>query len=119
MRDFQKLDFWQLSYKLALRIYKSTQSFPKEELFGIVSQIRRSAVSIPSNIAEGCGRNSISELKRFLAIASGSASELQYQLILSFDLGYLNESLYKELCSEIIFIRKTIYQYSNKLTADC
>ena len=119
MRDFQKLDFWHRSHKLALRIYKFTGSFPKEEMFGIVSQIRRSAVSIPSNIAEGCGRNSIAELKKFLAIASGSASELQYQLILCFDLGYLNESIFKELNSEIVFLRKTIYQYSNKLTTDC
>ena len=119
MRDYQKLDFWQRSHKLVLRIYKYTGSFPKEEMFGIVSQIRRCAVSIPSNIAEGCGRNSILELKRFLAIASGSASELQYQLILSYDLSYLTESIFKELNLEIILIRKMIFHYSNKLTADC
>jgi four helix bundle protein len=115
MRDFRKLDFWQRSHKLALSVYKYSRLFPKEETFGIISQIRRCALSIPSNIAEGCGRNSIIELKRFLAIASGSASELQYQLILSFDLGYLTESVYKELYSEIIYIQKMIFLYSKKL----
>jgi four helix bundle protein len=77
--------------------------------------MRRSASSIPTNIAEGCGRNSITELKRFLAIAAGSSSELQYQLILSKDSGYLNESLFKELYDEITQIRKMIYRYSEQL----
>src|SRR5436305_8488360 len=112
MRDFRKLEFWNRSHKLTLNIYKCSRSFPKEETFGIISQIRRCALSIPSNIAEGCGRNSILELKRFLAIASGSASELQYQLILSFDLGYLTEPVYKELYSESIIIQKMLFQFS-------
>jgi four helix bundle protein len=79
MRDYQQLEFWQKSHKLTLQIYKITQSFPKEETFNLTSQMRRSASSIPTNIAEGCGRNSVAELKRFLVIAAGSSSELQYQ----------------------------------------
>ena len=116
MRDFQQLDFWQRSHKLTLKIYKVTKSFSKEELFGLSSQMRRSSSSIPTNIAEGCGRNSLKEFKRFLIIAAGSSSELQYQLILSKDLNYINESLYKELIDELIQIRKMIYNYSEKIS---
>lgn len=88
MRDFQQLEFWQRSHRLTLQVYHLTKSFPKEEVYGLASQMRRSASSIPTNIAEGCGRHS-TELKRFLIIAAGSTSELQYQFILSKDLGYI------------------------------
>ena len=115
MRDYQQLEFWQRSHKLTLQIYKITRSFPKEEVFNLTSQMRRSSSSIPTNIAEGCGRNSVAELKRFLAIAAGSSSELQYQLMLCKDLGYLSESIFKELSDEIIQIRKMIYRYSEQL----
>lgn len=81
----------------------------------VTSQMRRSAASIPTNIAEGCGRNSIIELKRFLVIAAGSSSELQYQLILCKDLKYLNDLVFKELHDELIQIRKMIYSYCDKL----
>ena len=119
MRDFHHLDIWQRSHQLTLRIYSVTQTFPKEEVFGLASQMRRSASSVPTNIAEGCGRDSSIELKRFLTIASGSISELQYQVILCKDLNYINETLYKELFDEISQIRKMIYSYSFKLKADC
>lgn len=92
-----------------------TNRFPKEELFGLTSQMRRSALSIPSNIAEGCGRNSNNELKRFLTIASGSVSELQYQLILCKELKLLDIKTSVELNNEIIIIRKLIYSYVSKL----
>ncbi len=115
MRDFTQLDFWQRSHQLTLKIYQTTKHFPKEELFGLVSQMRRSALSIPSNIAEGCGRNSIAEIKRFLIIAAGSTSELQYQVFLSKDLGYFTGQLFNELNNELVTIRKLIYRYSEKL----
>ena len=115
MRDYQQLEFWQKSHQLTLRIYKSTSTFPKEEMYGIISQMRRSCSSIPTNIAEGSGRNSNAELKRFLIIAAGSSSELHYQLILSKDLNYLSEQLYKELTDDLIQIRKMIYAYCDKL----
>ena len=115
MRNFETLNFWQKSHLFTIKIYKLTQSFPKEELFGLISQMKRSAASIPTNIAEGCGRQSVAELKRFLIIAAGSSSELHYQLILSKDLNYIDERLFKELVIEIIEIRKMIYSYCDKL----
>ena len=111
MRNFQELAIWQRSHLLTLRIYSISKGFPKDEMFGLTSQMRRSSSSIPTNIAEGCGRNSNPELNRFLVISAGSTSELQYQLILSKDLGYIIESIFKELYDEIIQIRKMIYSY--------
>lgn len=115
MRNFQELTIWQRSHSLTLKVYSITNTFPKDELFGIISQMRRSSSSIPTNIAEGCGRNSNPEMKRFLIIATGSASELEYQLILSKDLKYLPENLYKELQNELIEIRKMIHSFIKNL----
>jgi four helix bundle protein len=106
---------WQQSYKITLKIYKISSSFPKEELFGLSSQIRRSAVSIGSNIAEGCGRNSDPDMKKFLIISAGSCSELEYQSLLSKDLGYISEALYHEISEEIIGIRKMRYAFISRL----
>jgi four helix bundle protein len=91
MRNFRNLKVWKKAHELVLHVYKLTEEFPREELFGLVSQTRRSAVSVPSNIAEGCGRNSNVELARFLEIARGSASELEYQLLLARDLKFINK----------------------------
>jgi four helix bundle protein len=111
MRNFQDLSIWAKSHFLTLKIYSATQSFPKEEMFGLISQMRRSSSSIPTNIAEGCGRNSNPDFKRFLTIATGSSSELEYQLILARDLKYLPEIVFKELENELIEIRKMIYSF--------
>ncbi|MET4081812.1 four helix bundle protein [Pedobacter sp. UYP30] len=108
MRNFYDLGIWQKSHQLTLKIYAATKLFPKEEAYGMVSQMRRSSSSVPTNIAEGCGRDSNPEMRRFLIIASGSASELEYQLVLSKDLGYVDELLYKELSFLTIEIRKMI-----------
>ena len=89
MRDFRELKVWEKAREFALRAYRLTETFPKHELFGMISQIRRCGSSIPANIAEGCGRLGNSELHRFLQIACGSASELEYHLLLAKDLGYL------------------------------
>lgn len=83
MQDYKKLNVWQKAHLLAVDIYQATNSFPRNELFGITSQIRRASVSIPANIAEGCGRGSNAELSRFLEFSLGSANELEYQLLLS------------------------------------
>ncbi len=91
MRDFKKYDIWHLSHSLTLEIYAITSKFPKDEIFGVTSQIRRAAASIPTNISEGCGRNSDKEFNHFLNIALGSASETEYLLILSKDLNYINQ----------------------------
>lgn len=89
MNYFRKQKVWGESHDLARNIYKVTKAFPKEEIYGLTAQIRRACASIPANIAEGCGRGGEAELARFLQIALGSASELQYHLILAHDLGLL------------------------------
>ena len=83
MRNFQDLSIWSKSHLLTLKVYSITKNFPKEEMFGLISQMRRSTSSIPTNIAEGCGRSTNPDFKRFLIIATGSSSELECQLILA------------------------------------
>jgi len=95
MKDFRKQKVWQKSHRLTLDLYKATMGFPKEELYSLTTQIRRAGSSIPANIAEGCGRDGDAELARFLQIAKGSASELEYHLLLSHDLGFLNDVDYE------------------------
>ena len=92
LRNFKDLKVWQKSYKLCLEIYKVTKIFPKEETYGLTSQIRRSAVSVACNIAEGYGRNTTREYLRSLYIAYGSVCELETQVLLSGDLGYVKEA---------------------------
>lgn len=111
MRDFQKLSIWQKSHSLTLAVYALTNNFPPEERYGLTSQMRRSVASIPTNIAEGCGRDSAPELKRFLLYASGSCSELQYQLILSRDLKFISLEEFDALSNPIIEIRKMIFAF--------
>ncbi len=91
-RAHHRLEVWKLSRTLVTDIYKLTKSFPKEEVFGLTAQIRRSAVSIPSNIAEGAARSGSKEFAQFLSIARGSASELDTQLLIAADLGYIKEN---------------------------
>ncbi len=108
MKDFKKLIVWQKSHHLVLDIYKLTNSFPKEEVYGLTSQIRRSAASIPINIAEGSGRKTDGDFSRFLTISAGSASELSYQILLSFELGYLSLENYTYLNSNLTEIMKIL-----------
>lgn len=115
MRDFHKLLIWQRSHQLTLNVYKASKSFPNEELFGLTSQIRRAVSSIPTNIAEGCGRNSNKELAHFLQIAMGSASEVEYELLLANNLGYINDADYQALADETIAVRKMIVKYREEL----
>ena len=119
MKDFRQLLVWQKSHQLAVEIYKITTSFPKHEMYGVTSQIRRAAASIPANIAEGCGRGSDSDLARFIQIAMGSASELEYHLLLSKDIGYLDDKTYETLANEVIEIKRMLASFIKKLKADC
>lgn len=118
MRNFRKLLVWDKSHQLTLSLYKLTSNFPKEELYGLVSQMRRAASSVPSNIAEGCGRNSQAEFARFLIIALGSASELEYQILLSGDLGFIDTIKSKELKSDVTEIKRMLSSLLKKVQAE-
>lgn len=115
MRDFKKYDIWKLSHVFTLKIYELTKSFPKDETYGLISQIRRASSSIPTNISEGCGRSSDKEFNRFLTIALGSASEVEYLILLSKDLKYIDDTLFNSLNEEINIIKKKIYTLKQKL----
>jgi len=108
MRDFRELQVWKKSHELTLLMYKTTARFPMNERFGLTSQIRRCAASIPANIAEGCGRRGNGELHRFLQIASGSGSELEYHILLARDLGYLPAALNHELAKKTVEVRRML-----------
>lgn len=118
MKDFKTLNVWEKAHVLTKRIYRSTAAFPREELYGLTSQMRRACSSVPTNIAEGCGRNSDAELARFLEIAMGSASELEYLLLLTHDLNLLTRSDYTELTNEVIDIKRMLASFIIKLRAD-
>ena len=115
MLDYRKLNVWQKAHEFALEIYKISATFPKDEIYGLTSQIRRAAVSIPSNISEGCGRLGNIELKQFLSVSMGSANETEYQLLLAHDLGYISPNNYKKLNSDIEEIRKMLASYIKKI----
>jgi four helix bundle protein len=108
MQDFRKIKVWEKSHKLTLEIYKATRSFPKEELFGLTSQIRSSTSSIPTNIAEGCVKSSQKELSRYLYIALGSASETEYLILLSYELNYITEIEYQKILFDVQEIKKML-----------
>lgn len=115
MHQFKELKVWQKSVELATEVYNSTNNFPSEEKFGITSQIRRSVISISSNIAEGAGRKTKKEFKLFLNYAYGSCSELETQLIISKNLGFLNPDSLPVLSESINEIQKMIYSLTNTL----
>ena len=108
MGDYKKLAVWAKSHQFAMNIYRATATFPKDELYGLTSQIRRASVSIPSNIAEGSGRGGDPELIRFLRIAAGSAHEAEYQLLLAHDLGFLSKEIYHQLEAESLEIKRML-----------
>jgi four helix bundle protein len=118
LQDFRQLKVWERAHALALRVYRATQSFPKSELYALTSQARRSATSIPTNIAEGCGRKGDAEFARFLQIAMGSACELEYLLILANDLGYLDLSETTKLSEDVVEVKQMLSGLLQKLKAD-
>jgi four helix bundle protein len=115
MKSFRDLKVWEKSHELALAAYDATASFPKQEMFGLVSQIRRCATSIPANIAEGCGRRGNGEFHRFLQIAMGSASELEYHLLLSRDLKFLNMELHASLNCRVEEVKRMLSSLIRKV----
>jgi four helix bundle protein len=115
MQDFKKLSIWQKAHILTVNVYKLTIDFPKEELYGLTSQIRRASASVPANIAEGCGRGGHVEFGRFIQIALGSMYELEYHLILARDLKYLNAVDYEKINEQVTEVRKMLYAFKQKL----
>jgi len=108
IKSFTDLDTWKEAHKLVLMIYKTTKTLPKEELFGLTSQMRRAAVSITSNIAEGFSRQSYSEKIQFYSIAQGSTTELQNQLLIAKDVGYLTQKDFDEIASQSVIVHKLL-----------
>lgn len=115
MRDFCSLQVWQKAHELTLGVYQASAAFPSEELFGLTSQIRRASSSIPANIAEGCGRDGDAELNRFLHIAMGSASELEYHLLLAHDLYYLAPDGYGSLAGQVVEVKRMLAGFIKSL----
>jgi four helix bundle protein len=118
VKDFRKLLVWEKAHQMTLAIYQVTAAFPSEQTYGLTSQMRRAAASIPSNIAEGCGRDGDAELSRFCTIARGSASELQYQIVLSRDLNLMPPSEYEQLTQQVVEIKRMLTVLVQKLNAE-
>ena len=106
MKDFRGLSVWQRAHSVALSVYRCTKDFPREETYGMTSQMRRCSSSVAANIAEGCGRPGNAEFARFLGIAMGSASELEYFLLLARDLEYLEPGAYVALVRDVALSAK-------------
>jgi four helix bundle protein len=115
MGDYRNLRVWERAHRLTLEVYGATRTFPKEERYRLTSQLRRAAASVPANIAEGCGRNGDAELARFLTIAKGSASELDYLLLLAHDLGYLKPPQYEQFAAEVHGISRMLATFVDRL----
>jgi four helix bundle protein len=115
MQDFKKLKTWDRAHALTLSVYKPSRSFPKEETYGLTSQMRRSAASIPTNIAEGCGTASKSEMARFLQYAMASASELEYELVLARDLAYAEEPAMTLILTEVHGVKRMLSSLMQKV----
>ena len=118
MKDFHNLKVWQKAHQLTLAVYQLTVRFPPEELYGLTTQIGRSSSSIAANLAEGCGRNGDAELARFCSIALGSASELQYHLLLASDLKLLEAQDYRRLAQQTTEVKRMLTALLQKLKAD-
>ena len=117
MKDFRELKVWHKAHHLTLLIYKVTASFPREEVYGLTSQIRRACASIPANIAEGCGRKGDAEFGRFLQIAMGSACELEYHLLLAHDLSFLSSAHYERLSEDVTEVKRMLTSLLQKVRA--
>ena len=115
MQDFRKLEVWQLNRSFTISVYKATASFPRDERYGLTSQMRRAALSIGSGIAEGCGRATNADALRFLQMSFSSSMELLHQLITSNDLGFLSDSQLADLDKELEVIRRKLARFMRKL----
>ncbi len=115
MKDFKELRVWSKAHELTMLVYKLTRGFPRDEVYGLTSQMRRSAASIGANIAEGCGRHSDGEMSRFLQIARGSASETEYHLLLAKDLGFLQESDFQAAEQSVVAVQRMLTSLVQKV----
>jgi four helix bundle protein len=115
MRNYKDLRVWEEAHRLTLSVYKATQGFPKEERFGLISQMRRSAASIAANLAEGCGRRSDGEMARYVQIAMGSGAELSYHLLLARDLGFMKNEEHTELSATLERTMRMLSALSSKV----
>ena len=118
MKDFHELKVWQKAHQLTLAIYQITATFPREELYGLTSQLRRYSSSIPANLAERCGRNGDAEFAHFCSIAMGSASELEYHLLLAKDLKLIKPKDHTELSQRATELKRMLTALLQKLNAD-
>ncbi len=118
MQDFRKLNVWRKAHDLTLSVYSTTKTFPPGEIYGLRSQMRRASSSIGINIAEGCGRTSQTELRRYLRMAQGSASELEYEMLLARDLSFLTENVHQRLSSQVVEIKRMTTALIRKLKTD-
>jgi four helix bundle protein len=118
MKDFRRLKVWEKAHLLTLDIYKVTAAFPREEVYGLTSKMRRCSASLGANIAEGCGKQGNNELHRFLYIASGSASELDYHPLLARDLHYLSDQDYCRMNQKLVETRRMLTALLQKISAD-
>jgi len=118
MKNFRDLLVWQKAHALTLASYRGTAEFPRQEIYGLMSQIRRCSASIAANIAEGCGKRSNAEFQRFLHIATGSASELEYHFLLAKDLGFLNLEQYKKLDESTVEVKRMLSGLIKKVESD-
>lgn len=114
MSGYRKLKVWSEAHQLTLKVYEITRNFPKDERFGLISQLRRAALSVPTNIAEGQGRSNNKEFINFLRIAKGSISEVEYLVFVSYELGYIQLDMYDELSSDV---QKVMGMISNLITS--
>jgi four helix bundle protein len=117
MRDFRQLRVWSKAHELTLALYRVTRAFPNDERYGLTAQVRRAAASIGANIAEGCGRRGRKDLSRFLVIASGSASELDYHLILAVDLELLDRTAYRPLADRLASVRRMLATFIRRIAS--
>jgi four helix bundle protein len=108
MRDFHSLVVWQKAHALALSVYRITKRFPDDERFGLVSQLRRSTASVPANLAEGCGRGSEQDFARFVQMAMGSATEVEYHIVLAKDLGYVEADDFEVLTESVQEVKRML-----------
>jgi four helix bundle protein len=118
MRDFRKLSVWEKAHSLTIEIYHVTSGFPQNEIYGLRTQIRRACSSIPANTAEGCGRNGDADFRRFIQISMGSASELEYHLLLAHHLRLIDNQKYENINLKIVEIKRMLASLIQKLRAD-
>jgi four helix bundle protein len=117
MRNYRDLQVWSKAHSLTLELYRVSRGFPREEIYGVTSQLRRASASIGANLAEGCGRRTSSELARFVRLAMGSASELDYHLLLSRDLGFMEDEDFERTAAHLTEVRKMLTSFLGSVEA--